>query len=506
MNIVVCGGGTAGWLSAFILCQSQPYKHNIIVVESLKIGIIGAGEASSGLIIDILSGNFFDNNKVFSSTRDEIDIFDFLEKTDGIPKYALHHINWAKNKGSYFAPVVGSETNKKAPDHLFNYVISEYGLDKAYLCTLAGQAYEANKFPVNKEFGVHFDGFKVGKYIREYLIKYYGVKHIDSNIKDAVVKPNGFIESLVLDNGQILEGDLFIDCTGFARVLPKKLQIEWDSYKKYLPVDTAIPFLLDYEEDETVEPITVAEALSSGWMWRTPLKSRRGCGYVYSSDFLTEDQAVAEAEKIVGKKVNPIKTIKFDSGKLKQCWKNNCIATGLSSSFIEPLEATSIHGTLSQLYIFCQEYLSDTVESTCTEANIKKYNDSMGKMYDNFLDFTVLHYQGGREDFEFWRYIKNDGLITPNVQNYLDKAKNRIPTFLHFTDAVSGADDLWKWSLAGLNLVDRDIATKELHQFDMYDYAKNHYKYYKTQSDSLLSLQTRSFSFNPKESISSFYS
>jgi tryptophan halogenase len=504
MNIVICGGGTAGWLSAFIISQTNPYQHDITVVESSKIGIIGAGEASSGLIVDILSGNFFYNNKKLISDQPEIDILDFIDKTDGVPKYALKHINWAKDKGSYFAPVVGSITTKNSPDYLFNYVISEYGLDKAHLATATGQAYELNKFPVTKDYGLHFDAFKVGKYIKDYLVKYYNVKCVDSIIKNVNIGSNENIDNLTLEDDLILDGDFFVDCTGMQRLLANKLDIAWESYKKYLPVDRAMPFILEHDESKKIQPATEAEALSSGWMWRTDLSSRKGCGYVYSSDFISEDQAQVEAEKIIGKPIQPIKHLKFDSGRLVESWKKNCLITGLASSFVEPLEATSIHATIAQVYSFCIEHLTNKVETTVTESNIKSYNKNITRMHENLLDFTVLHYQGGRDDSNFWRYIKNEKLVTSTVDNYIEKAKSRIPTFIYMPAEHWVANDLWKWSLAGLGLIDRDLAREELIQFDMYDYARSHYEFFRDSVGKDLSNQFLPFELDLNNPMS-FY-
>jgi hypothetical protein len=128
------------------------------------------------------------------------------------------------------------------------------------------------------------------------------------------------------------------------------------------------------------------------------------------------------------------------------------------------------------------------------------------KMYENLLDFTVLHYQGGREDSEFWRYIKNENLVTPTVKNYIEKAKNKIPTFLFASDEQWGANDLWKWTLAGLNLIDPNLAKEELMQFDMYDYAKGHYEYFKESSEKDLLNQNLSFEIDLKNPISFYLS
>jgi len=498
MNIVICGGGSAGWLSAFIIANSQPYKHRITVIESSSVGIIGAGEASSGLLYDLLSGNLFPNDRIAERKPFSFDISDFMEKVNGTPKYALKHVNWAKDKGSYLAPIFGPETTKRSPDILFNYVISEYGLDKSYLSSHLGHAYERNKMPNEAGFGFQFDAFKVGEYMREYLLKNSNMIHIDSKIEDVKISSSGNIEHLVMSEGQIIEGDFFIDCTGFARVLAKKLDINWISYKDVLPVDRAMPFLMNYDinSKEKIEPITTAQALSSGWMWRTPLKHRKGCGYVYSSDFLTEDQAQDEVEKVLGTSIEPIKHIKFDSGRLESFWKKNCIVAGLASSFIEPLEATSIHATIMQIFTFCQEYLTEDASTTATESNINRYNKNTSEMYDYYKDFIVFHYQGGRDDSKFWRHIKEDKLTTPAVDEYIQRAKSRIPGTLHFTD-YWGVDGLWKWTLAGLGFITPEQAKNELKMFNSYEYAKQYYNDFSQYQEYNLSAVEKPFEIFP---------
>lgn len=475
MKIVVAGGGTAGWLAAFTFHKANPGVHEIVVVESSKIGIIGAGEATSGLLYDLLAGTLFTNNNSISPFKEDFDFDDFMVKVGGIPKFALEHINWAKDKGSYWAPIQGSETSKLSPDYMFNYVVSEFGLDKAYLSTMIGQAYDLDKLPIAGGYGFQFDGFKVGAYLREYLSKNSRTKSIDAVINDVSISADGIVQSLVLDTGEVVDGDFFIDSTGFARILVNKLDMGWTSYKDSLLVDRAMPFLTPYEEGEKVKPVTQAQALDSGWMWRTPTRYRRGNGYAYSSQFTSDEDAQREVEKLLGHEVQPLKFIKYDSGSLQEFWKGNVLSVGLASSFLEPLEATSIHATILQLFTFCQEYMTADIKTTLNPASIRTYNRKTRKMYDYYKDFTVLHYQGGREDSEFWRHIKFDKVTTPRVEDYIERAKTRIPSSLHFMD-YWGVDVLWKWSLAGLGLMTREQATDELQQFDNYIYAQRHYR------------------------------
>jgi tryptophan halogenase len=481
MKFVIAGGGTAGWVSAYTILKSNPGKHEVVVVESTKIGSIGAGEATSGLLYDLLSGSLFHNSETMNSLMPPFDFDDFMNKVSGVPKFALHHINWAKEKGSYLAPINGSETSKVSPDHILNYVLTEFGPEKAYLASVIGQCYDIDKMPKTSGYGFQFDAHKVGEYLRSYVLSIPNTRHIDSVITDVNVKPNGLVESLVLDTDEIISGDFFVDTTGFARVLAKKLEIKWVDYKDCMAVDRAMPFLVPYKEGEIIEPITVAEALSSGWMWRTPTGGRRGCGYVYSSEFISEDEAQREAEKIMGHPIEPIKHIKFEPGRVETFWKGNTLISGLASSFIEPLEATSIHATIMQIFTFCQEYLSDTLEKTLNPANIDQYNKKTTKMYEYYKDFTVFHYQGGREDSEFWRHIKYDKLTTPAVENYIERAKSRMPGVLHFMD-FWGVDALWKWTLIGLNLYSKEQAMEELEQYDSYAYAMAHYRSFREET------------------------
>ena len=500
MKIVVCGGGTAGWLSAYILTKAQPNQHEITVIESSKIGIVGAGEASSGLLHDLFSGRIFiHNNPQFSEIAAPFDMEDFMEKVGGVPKYGLKHVNWAKKRGSYFAPVFSSETNLRSPDVLFNYAVSEFGPEKAYLSSHLGHAYEMNKMPTDNGFAFQFDAFRVGDYIREHLKKTSNLTHIDAVIKKVSLSSSGNIESLDLDSGKVIEGDFFIDCTGFARVLAEKLDMGWESYSEYLPVDRAMPFLTKYDESfkEKIEPITTAEALSSGWMWRTPLRHRRGNGYVYSSAFMSEEEAQTEVESRLGMPVEPLKHLKFDSGSLQKFWKKNCLVTGLAASFIEPLEGTSIHGTVMQMLYFTQEYLTPKVQSTATEITSKLNNQKVASMYESYRDFVVLHYRGNRGDSDFWNFVTNEIPVPAAVEDYLEKSKYKIPTTLHFED-YWGVDGLWKWTLAGLGYITKEQARKELDDAGMYEYAKGYYQEFSDQHLYFLSVQDKPFEVFPE--------
>lgn len=491
MNIVVCGGGTAGWLAAYIIQESQPHVHKVHVIESSTVGIIGAGEGSTGILWDIVRGTFFGRSN---------SIDDFMARTDATPKLGIRHTNWAKTYNSYFAPLDGSPTRSFSPDVTFNHVLSEYGNEKVYLSSYIGQHFEKNKMP-SGGFGFHFDAHKVGKYFKELLEADNLVTSTDALIVDVNVDSSGNIESVTLDNGDVVEGDFFIDCTGFARVLMKKLGVGWHSYKQYLPVDRAMPFILPYtkeQKNEGVEPVTIAHALSSGWMWNIPLQTRIGAGYVYCSDFISEDEAQREVELLLGREIEPIRHIKFDSGRSDVLWKNNCLATGLAGAFSEPLEATSIHSTIMQLLVFCLEYLTPNKQTTLDDSSINGYNRVITRLYDDYCDFINLHYQGGKDTSEFWKEMQKDERKTEFVKEVIAHSKNRIPSSLQYSGQWGSSSHLWNWILAGLHLIKPETAKEELDTFGKDRAAALAYKHFQAEHH-YLDVQFSQFKILPSQ-------
>ena len=463
MNITIVGGGTAGWIAAHFINKSQPNNHKITVIESSQIGIIGAGEGSTGTMYELLSGNW---------TNFKIDIKDFLEKTDGTYKMGIMHKHWTPEKNQYFAPIDVSETAFTFEDRIFKYALSKYGVEKMQLASVIGTNYE-NKLYQNTS-AYHFDGHKVGKFFKEICEK-DGVKTIDAVVKDVELNDKGDVTSITLDNSSVIKSDFFIDCTGFARVLMNKLGVKWKSYNEYLPVNCAMPFIVKYKEGEEILPYTTATALSSGWMWNIPLKTRKGCGYVFDENCISRDEAQKEVETFLGHKIKPIKFINFNSGRSEVFWKNNVLTLGLSSAFVEPLEATSIHSTIMQLLFFVNEYLLKDKNKTVTEYNQKSYNEKIVKLYDLTLDFISYHYQGGRNDTQFWKNI--NGKMTPNAKVYFERSKEKIPSVLEtngiFGSATAG---LWNWISAGLKIITPEQAKKELDKFNKYSTAEEEFK------------------------------
>ena len=457
MKIVIVGGGTAGWLAALMISKIQKGSHDITVVDSSKIGIIGAGEGSTGYLTDIIQGNSWDYG---------CDEEDFIRETGATIKLGIEHKDWKYKGHSYYGPIDSSFSSNQLPDSLVCYAIKNnipfhMTSENGYLIgkNKTNYWYEDNILKNTKAGAYHFDGHKVGQYFK----KIANVKHIDSEVLNVNLNTDtGNIESLLLSNGNIIESDFFIDCSGFSRKLMSAVGMRWVSYQDNLPVNRAMPFLIDYKEDEDIKPVTLAWAQSAGWMWKIPTGDRYGCGYVYDDRFISDDQAKLEIESVLKQEITPIKYIKFETGRLDKVWNKNCLALGLSAAFAEPLEATSIHSTIVQLTAFIFDYLKDTKEETVNIGFQNIYNNRMNTMYDDFKDFLVLHYQTKRDDTLFWKYVGNE-TKTEFVSNILHLVNSKMPKGVDFRQFYGYAGSpLWTWILCGLGHINTNIAEKEL--------------------------------------------
>lgn len=463
MNITIVGGGTAGWISAYFILNSQPGMHNITVVESSSIGIVGAGEGSTGILRDLVSGYFF---------KTDINIQNFMEETDSTPKLGIRHTNWAKDS-DYFAPIDVSYSGFTLTDYIFKYALFRYGNKNLHKTSILGLEYEDGNYSGNGAF--HFDAHKIGTFFKKECLK-HNVRIIDAVIKDVKTTSDDYIQSILLDNGQEIHSDFFIDCTGFNRVLSSKIGVEWIDYSDVLPMNSAMPFLLDYEEGEKFVAETKAVALSSGWMWEIPLRTRKGCGYVFDNHFISNEEAQKEIEDYLGKKIKPIRFLNFTPGHVDKFWKNNVLSLGLSSAFVEPLEASSIHNTIAQIAIFAKEFLLASREETISEINQEIYNQRATFLNKITIDFISLHYQGGREDSAFWRHIKDNKIMTKNTEMILNKSKGKIPGFV-MMEGMWGSHSvpLANYILAGMNLITPYQAYRDLTVDGFYEIAEKEY-------------------------------
>jgi tryptophan halogenase len=458
MKIVIVGGGTAGWITAAMWIK-ETIGHDITVVESSKIGIIGAGEGSTG------SMPWFIRDKWPDNIVNEID---FLKKTKATLKMAIRMKNWKGDGTSYYSPFHGSPTDGHPIDTAMLGSILKYG--RSDYASLHSWMLDDGLTTFRKVNGrivqglenhsYHFDGVEVGKYFKDICVK-RGVKVIDSVVDDLTFDDTEFLKSAKLANGETIEADMWFDCSGFAKVLMGKTKNKWISYKNHLPCNSAITFSDDISS-KTVRFETLSETMNAGWMWKIPLQQRHGCGYVYCDEYQTYEESLAEIEAKVGKKITPLNHIKFEAGKYDKIWYKNIACIGLSGHFLEPLQATSIHISIMTASVIVYHCLKNK-ESLRSEYN----RDSLNRLCDNMIedskDFIQMHYFAGRQDTPFWKFMNNGVEIAEKNKKYIDISQTRSLGLFDFAQTHgSPGYPLWCHIIDAAGLYKKDIIESEL--------------------------------------------
>ncbi len=402
-KLVIVGGGTAGWITAAAFARLLGPSLTIELVESDAIGAVGVGEATIPQIIRLNTILGFDEN-------------DFLKHTYGTFKLGIEFVDWGKQGTSYLHTFGDTGLNlANVPFHHYWRRQAQSGGDKSlWHYSLHQLAANEEKFAkldrvgntamTGLAYAYHFDASLYAKYLRAYseergVTRTEGI--VQSVKRDA---ESGDITAITLDSGTTVSGDFFIDCTGFRSILlGGQLGVGYQDWSKWLPCDRAQA--VPSERLETLPPYTRATAKSAGWQWRIPLQHRTGNGHVYSSGFISDDEA---GEVLLAgldtKALDDPRPIRFTTGRREQFWSHNCAALGLSSGFLEPLESTSIHLIQSQVSRLIQLF----PRGKNADAERDEYNRRCAAEFEQIRDFLVLHYhQTEREDSEFWRYCKN---------------------------------------------------------------------------------------------------
>lgn len=466
-HFVIVGGGTAGWLTAFIIQDSARRAGldlKISVVESSKIPTVGVGEASTAAL------------RVFFQYF-KIDEFEFFRETGATFKLGIKHDNWRRKGYVYYGPIDDPHQVVAPPPGAMSDYLNIY-------CTAAGRKVqdmhlfgpllERRKSPFAMKpdgsliplgpfhYAFHFDQALLGQFLRR---KSKGVEMIDATVAGIERdKDSGDISVLVAEDGRRIEADFFIDATGFRkRIIVQELGAPWVSYQKELPVNRALPFWLDIAEGDEINNFTHAWAQEAGWIWMIPTQTRYGCGYVYSDEFRTPEEAKLEVERLIGREIEVRSDIRFQIGRLETPWIGNCLAVGLSSSFLEPLESTSIHGTIVQMMLFGSRFLKHPAEMTA--ADRADYNARVGRQVDDFRTFVNMHYMTERDDTPFWREVRAHRLH-PETKARLEFWRTEMPKREHFVDFLDGLPhietQLYYPVLDGLGLLDPGVAKAEL--------------------------------------------
>jgi len=404
-NLVIVGGGTAGWLTASLLTKVLGKVINITLVESDKIGTIGVGEATIPPIVNFNSAIGLDEKA-------------FLKATKATMKLGIQFENWGKKGDSYMHAFGGVGKNFPFCDFHHFWLKSQNQAQTQtqdqpsafWQYSLNYQAAKHNKFAKLNQipgtnlpgitYAYHFDAGLYAKHLRT-SCEQQGVTRIEGTVEHIqVAKENGFIQSLQLDNGTCVEGDLFIDCTGLtALLIEKTLSTGFEDWSHWLPCDRAMA--VPSELVKPIKPYTRSIAHECGWQWQIPLQHRTGNGLVYSSKHLNDDDAKALLlANLDSKPLDEPRIISFKTGRRRKQWNKNVIAIGLSSGFFEPLESTNIHLIQSAVTRLIKFFPHQGIK----EEEVTEFNNQSKIESEQMRDFIILHYkQTQRDDSEFWR-------------------------------------------------------------------------------------------------------
>lgn len=406
-SIVILGGGSAGWMTAAALSSLlTPQNVTITLIESEQIGTVGVGEAT---IPDII--NF---NRLLGIPEDE-----FMKATNATFKLGIEFKNWGRLGDSYFHPFGTHGADMQGLDfHQFWHYLHQAGQSHKYydysLCALAARQ---NKFALpapdprnvlsQLRYAYHFDATLYARLLRKYA-EDRGVDRVEGRVNQVNLNAeNGHIDSLDLETGQSVSGELFFDCTGFSGFLiGNELDSDYEDWTHWLPCNSAQAVACDH--DGPLKPYTVATAKSAGWQWRIPTQKRTGNGHIYSDAFISDaDARTSLLEDLDGKAHGDPKQLRFTTGCRSEFWKKNCISIGLSAGFLEPLESTSLYLIQMGISRFISLYPDNRFSSVVRQ----EYNRQMRQLFDQVRDFIILHYCATeREDTPFWAYCKNMSL------------------------------------------------------------------------------------------------
>ncbi len=397
MKIVIAGGGTAGWIAAAALSHQMGEILDITLVESQEIGTIGVGEAT------IPPMRTF--HRLLGINEQE-----FMRATNATFKLGIQFENWKQIGEKYFHSfgVTGRQT--LITDFIHFWLRGrELGMadEFGHYCLEYKAALE-NRFSINDQakinYAFHLDAGRYASFLRA-RAEARGVKRAEGKIAEVIQNPeSGFIDSIRMDSGQTIPGDLFLDCTGMRGLLIEQtLHTGFEEWGHWLPCDSAIA--VQTESTAPAVPYTKSIAHHAGWRWQIPLQHRVGNGLVFSGQHLSKDEALNMLlSNLDGKVLTEPNLIKFKTGRRKKSWNKNCIAMGLASGFLEPLESTSIHMIMTAVTRLLQLFPHGEIKQSI----IDEYNIQAESEFIRIRDFIILHYKATeRDDSPFWRYCKD---------------------------------------------------------------------------------------------------
>jgi tryptophan halogenase len=457
MKVTVVGAGTAGLVAAIVLKSKLPLL-DVSIIESKTIGIIGVGEGSTEhwhSFVEIAG----------------IDIDEMVRETAATHKLGIRFENWTNHTPDYFHSISGYVIkNENIP--LYEY-IHEQG--KLLTNTISHPGFIETKVVKSENIHrntnqYHFDTFKLNHYLQK-ICSRKNIKIFIDDLVSSLIDETGYIRS-VASNSETYYSDFWIDASGFSKFLIKNFdEAKWVDASQYLLTDTAIPFPTKPDPSGLIRQYTRAIAMSSGWMWEIPTQERRGNGYVFSSSHLDEEQAINEIQQVTGHVLDKPRVIKFNPGYISNQWVNNCAAIGLSSSFLEPLEATSISTAIQQAKALSSFIPFFKPGSTSLA---RKYNSIMNSFHENLIAMVSLHYISDRRDTSFWKDAASSPK-SPLLSELLELWAERPPST---NDVPQSGYELFQtahfWHVAqGQGLITRESCSRSLDYYQNRHYASS---------------------------------
>lgn len=470
MKVLIAGGGTAGWMAASYIKRVFGERVAVTLVESPRIGTIGVGEAT------------FSTLKLFFD-RLGLSETDWLVKVNGSYKLAIRFQDWTTERGHFYHPFERMQYVAGAylPEW---WQVLDGGANSAfdYACFIGPHLCDAQRSPrmldgtllqsdlsdhlyperINSDvclethrvqcpYGYHFDAGLLANYLRDYAVE-LGAVHVADDIVSVGLTAAGDIAGVVTANHGTLEADLYIDCSGFrAMLIGDALQEPFISYKNSLFCDSAVAMQVPSDPTrDGIDPYTTAHAQDAGWIWRIPLYSRDGSGYVYSSQHIDSKAAEETLRKYHGALSEGIEArhIKMRVGRHERVWVRNCMAIGLCAGFVEPLESTTIFFIQHAIEELCANFPSPKMEPALRD----RVNKSLADCVDGVREFLVLHYFGSdREDTPFWRDVQTKLEVPPRLAASLESWRDRLPTPRSVNPAYHGFD-AYSWTVIMLGL------------------------------------------------------
>lgn len=433
-NIIIVGGGTAGWMAAAALSRLiSGRKVAITLIESEAIGTVGVGEATIPPFVEF--------NHLL-----EVEEREMLAAAQGTFKLGIQFVNWGTQGDSYIHPfgAYGYQMGGVSFHHVWHRMKTAGDKRPIQAFNVETMAAHFGKFarrvdfkrddlpPVN--YAYHIDAGRYAKFLRKYA-ETRGVVRQEGKVEDVALDgQTGFVRSLTLESGAKIEGDLFIDCSGFRGLLIEQaLKTGYEDWTHWLPCNRAVALPCNRDDGSPPLPYTRATAHSAGWQWQVPLQHRNGNGHVYSSEHMGDDEAHdILVSGLAGKPTADPNFLRFVTGRRKKFWNKNVVALGLAAGFMEPLESTSIHLINTGVNKLLAVLSLDGI--TQTQADV--FNRLTVKEYERIRDFLILHYNATtRDDSEFWNYCR--------TMSVPDSLKDKIALFQHNGQIFREEDELF---------------------------------------------------------------